>query len=260
MSYKNILGVQVTNSLKGFVLPIVLLLVWWYLTVNELVNINFWVPPAAVIEAARAMLDEGVLWDNLSASLLRLAGGFACGAAAGLVLGLLLGLSCWADRLITPSFSAFRQISVFAWIPLISLSFGLGEPAKIFFVALVAFLPSVINTYEGIKSVPLNFIEVGRVYQFNPGLTLRRIILPAAAPSILMGLELSAIYAWLATIGSEYLMTGNGGIGAMMSAAQQNFMMDQIFVGIFVSGVVGFSVTAGLDGFRRHILRWQKSH
>lgn len=251
---------SVTAYLKGWWLPLSLLVIWWQLTANQLVNLNFWVPPEAVLQAAEQLWEDGLLWDHLTASVWRMAGGFAYGALAGLSLGLLLGLSNWADRLLTPTFSAFRQISVFAWIPLISLSFGLGEASKIFFIALVAFLPVVVNTYEGIKSVPVNLLEVGRVYQFNPGLTIRRIVLPAAAPSILMGLELSGIYAWLATIGAEYLLTSNGGIGAMMSSAQQTFMMDQVFVGIILSGLVGFSVTAGLDGLRRYVLRWKKSH
>lgn len=142
---------SVTAYLKGWWLPLSLLVIWWQLTANQLVNLNFWVPPAAVLQAAEQLWEDGLLWGHLTASVWRMAGGFAYGALAGLSLGLLLGLSNWADRLLTPTFSAFRQISVFAWIPLISLSFGLGEASKIFFIALVAFLPVVVNTYEGIK-------------------------------------------------------------------------------------------------------------
>jgi sulfonate transport system permease protein len=244
--------------LKGLFLPAFLIAVWWSLTTLNLVNQNFIVSPKAVIDAAVLMHEDGILWPNLQASLVRLALGGLVGSVAGISFGLLLSFSKIVDRLTSPAFGAFKQISVFAWIPLISLTFGLGEPAKIFFIALVAFFPAVVNTYEGIKSVPKGFIEVGKVYQFSLWLSIRRILLPAAAPSILMGVELAAIYAWLGTIGSEYLLSGTGGIGAMMSSAQQLFMMDQIFVGIFISGGIGFLLTALMHSLRTRILHWQK--
>jgi sulfonate transport system permease protein len=246
------------NWFRGLYVPAFLLAAWWAASSLHLVNENFIVSPKAVFDAAILMHQDGILWSNLAASLSRLAAGGVIGAAVGVLFGLAVGFSRLLDRLASPLFNAFKQISEFAWIPLISLAFGLGEPAKIFFIALVAFFPSAVNTYQGIKSVPIHFLEVGKVYQFSTWLSIRRILLPAAAPSILMGLELSAIYAWLATIGSEYLLSSVGGIGAMMNSAQQMFMMDQIFVGIFISGLIGFLVTAFMQTLRTRILHWQK--
>lgn len=251
---------RLPDWLKGLLLPGILIAFWWSSTAMNWVNQNFIASPSAVIDAFIAMHREGLLWTNLMLSLSRLLWGGLAGALTGIGFGLLLGLSSRLDRLTTPTFSALRQISVFAWIPLISLGFGLGEAAKIFFVALVAFFPAAVNTYEGVKSVPAGFLEVGKIYRFNAGLLIRRILLPSAAPSILMGLELSAIYAWLATIGSEYLLSGTGGIGAMMSSAQQMFMMDQVFVGILISGIIGFGVTSAMHSLRSHLLGWQKKN
>lgn len=258
--YSTTHSVTLPNWFKGLYIPLLLIAAWWSSTSLHLVNENFIVSPKAVFDAAILMHQDGILWSNLTASLSRLAVGGMIGALIGVIFGLSVGFSKLLDRLVSPIFNAFKQISEFAWIPLISLAFGLGEPAKVFFIALVAFFPSAVNTYQGIKNVPVGFLEVGKIYQFNIWLLIRRILLPAAAPSILMGLELSAIYAWLATIGSEYLLSGIGGIGAMMSSAQQMFMMDQVFVGIFISGLIGFLVTAFMQTLRNRILHWQRKY
>ena len=107
----------------------------------------------------------------------------AIGSAIGLVFGVLLGGSRWFDRLVGPSFHTLKQISLFAWIPMLSMWFGLGDGAKIAFVAMAAFFPVVLNTFEGIRSVPRESIEVARVFDFSPWQLLTRVIAPSAAPA-----------------------------------------------------------------------------
>ncbi len=141
-----------------------------------------------------------------------------------------------------PSFHTVKQISLFAWIPLISVWFGLGDAAKVAFLSLAAFFPVVLNTFEGIRAVPADLLEVARVLRFTRTQVLWRVVLPSAAPSIFAGIHLGLIYAWLATLGAEYLLVSGQGIGNTMTDGRENFWMDLVIFGVIVVGLVGFTL------------------
>jgi sulfonate transport system permease protein len=105
----------------------------------------------------------------------------------------------------------FKQISLFAWIPLISVWFGLGDVAKVVFLSLAALVPVVVNTCDGLRNVPPSLLEVARVYRFTRWQTIVGVMLPAALPSIFTGIYLALVYSWLATIGAEYLLVSGRG-------------------------------------------------
>ena len=94
-----------------------------------------------------------------------------------------LGFSRLATRMIGPSFDTFKQISLFAWIPLISVWFGLGDAAKVVFLSLAALLPVTAHTCDGIHAVPRAYIEVARAFRYSRWQLIRAVILPAALPS-----------------------------------------------------------------------------
>ena len=117
-----------------------------------------------MLATAVEQISGGKLWRALGASLAREFTGFAIGTLAGLLLGAALGVSRIFNRLARPSFNTFKQISLFAWIPLISVWFGLGDTAKVAFLSLAALVPVVVNTCDGISQTPPALLEVARVY------------------------------------------------------------------------------------------------
>ena len=117
------------SSLRGFVLPAALLLLWWLAVELKWSTSPILVSPVAVWDRAVAQVASGELWAALSASLWRDAQGFVIGTLAGLLFGSLLGASRWFEKLLGPSFHTLKQISLFAWIPLLSVWFGLGDSA-----------------------------------------------------------------------------------------------------------------------------------
>jgi sulfonate transport system permease protein len=135
--------------------------------------------------------------------------------------------------------------------------FGLGEAAKVTFIALVALFPVVVNTYEGIKSVAPEYVEVAKVFAFSRWRLLQRVVLPAATPSIITGIELAVIYAWLATIGAEYLMTTTAGVGSLLLEGREQFRMDIVLLGILATGLVGWLLSSGTRGIGAYLLRWR---
>ena len=132
-----------------------------------------------------------------------------------------------------------RQIAIFAWVPLLTAWFGLGELSKWAFVALAAFFPLFIATQRSVATLSPLLREAAQVMRLSLWQRVRVLVLPGAAPGIFAGLRLSLIYAWLGTIGAEYFMPSNGGIGSLMIGAQQLLRMDTIFSGMLLVGLTG---------------------
>jgi sulfonate transport system permease protein len=241
---------------RGLVLPAAAVALWWALSSLDLVNSALLVSPGKVLATAVDQVVSGRLWRALSASLAREATGFVIGTVLGLLLGALLGLSTLASRIVGASFNTFKQISLFAWIPLISVWFGLGDVAKVVFLSLAALVPVVVNTCDGIRTTPPGLLEVARVYGYTRWQTITQVVLPAALPSIFTGVYLALIYSWLATIGAEYLLVAGRGIGNTLIEGSEHFQMDLVIFGMFVIGLVGWSMNAAARVIERRLARW----
>jgi len=241
---------------RGLVLPVAAVGLWWLLALLDVVNSALLVSPFKVIGTMIDQVMSGRLWRALSASLAREAAGFLIGTVSGLVLGALLGLWPLFNRIVGPSFNTFKQISLFAWIPLISVWFGLGDVAKVVFLSLAALVPVVVNTCDGIRTTPVGLLEVARVYGFTRWQIVTQVVLPAALPSIFTGVYLALIYSWLATIGAEYLLVAGRGIGNTLIEGSEHFQMDLVIFGMFVIGLVGWLMNASARALERRLARW----
>lgn len=246
-------GIQ-TRWLRGLVLPVVLLILWEAAARTGLANPQFLPPLEKVGATALRELLSGELIYDLAVSLRRDLLGFVIGSAVGAVIGLLLGLSPIADRIVTPWFNGLKQIALLAWIPLIAIWFGFDEAAKVVFIALAAAIPVILNFVEGVRSTSAKHVEVGDVFRFSRWQAIRLIYLPSAVPSILTGLHLALIYAWLATIGAEYFMAAGPGIGGLIIAGRERFEMDLVMLGIVVLGTVGFTIDRAATALERRLL------
>ncbi|MGM9487902.1 ABC transporter permease [Ideonella sp. YS5] len=243
---------------RPWVLPLALLAAWWLLTSFGGVDTRLIVPPQAVWHAAVQALSDPLLWQGVGYSVGRDLAGFVLGALGGVSLGALLGASRLADRLIGPSFHALRQVSLFAWLPLLSTWLGYGEPAKLVFIALSTLYPVALGTFDGVRGISLAHAEVARVYAFTRSQWLFRLILPAAAPQVATGLTLGLVYAWVATIGSEFLLANWGnGLGNIVIKGRAAFNVELILVGMLAIGLVGSLLSAAAARLEAHALRWR---
>ncbi|WP_328822761.1 ABC transporter permease [Pseudomonas sp. S31] len=224
---------------QSLLLPLALLGLWQASNSFGWIDSNILTAPLDVLRSLLEGLHDGSLPEALLLSLQRTLAGLFLGASAGLLVGLLLGLSPIAERLFGPSLSALRQVALFAWVPLLTAWFGLGEGAKLVFVGLAAFFPLLIATQRGIAGLSPQLGEAARTLRLSLWQRLRLLVLPGAAPAIFAGLRLSLIYAWLGTIGAEYFMPSDGGIASLMLGAQQLFRMDQVMAAMLLIGLVG---------------------
>jgi sulfonate transport system permease protein len=256
-------GEQLRNSLsrgwQGLLLPTALLALWQAANSLGWVDANILSSPLEVLHSLFAGLQDGSLPEALRLSLQRTLAGLLLGGIAGFGLGLLLGLSVTAERLLGPSLSALRQVALFAWVPLLTAWFGLGEGAKLVFVGLAAFFPLLIATQRGVASLSPQLGEAAQALRLDLPHRLRLLVLPGAAPAIFAGLRLSLIYAWLGTIGAEYFMPSDGGIASLMIGAQQLFRMDQVMAAMLLIGLVGALLGHLGQRLESHATRWRSA-
>lgn len=245
------------QRLQPWLLPLALLAVWQWASTEQWVDANILPSPLAVLATTFDGLLDGSLLGGLGLSLKRTLGGLLLGASLGLGLGLLLGLSRLSERLLGPTLAAIRQIAIFAWVPLLTAWFGLGELAKWVFVALAAFFPLFIATQRSVAQLSPHLAEAAQALRLGLWQRLRRLVLPGAAPGIFAGLRVSLIYAWLGTIGAEYFMPSNGGIGSQMISAQQLLRMDLIMAGMLLVGITGALINALGQRLERYATRWR---
>lgn len=242
---------------QALVVPFVIVVLWQLVVGLEWANPQFLPPVSAVAEQGQRLISNGELWEGLKASLFRDLLGLSIGSVLGISLGIVLGVSRLADRLFLPSLNTLKQISPFALIPLLSFWFGLKEPAKIAFIVLTCIFPIALNTYQGVRGVAAEYIEVSRVYRFTSWQLLRRVILPAAAPGIFAGLHLGVFFSWLGTVGAEYFFAAGAGVGNIIIDGRNASKMDLVLFGTLVIGLTGYALNLVLALVERRVLRWR---
>src|SRR5262245_62416849 len=114
----------------------------------------------------RGGLDKGLFW-HLSASLKRVALGYALASLVGIALGTLVGQSTWAMRGLDLIFQVLRTVPPLAWLPLSLAAFRDGQPSAIFVIFITAIWPIIINTAVGIRNIPQDYRNVARVLRLN---------------------------------------------------------------------------------------------
>ncbi|KQU90756.1 MULTISPECIES: nitrate ABC transporter permease [Ensifer] len=183
-------------------------------------------------------VDQGLFW-HISASLQRVAIGYALAAVVGIALGALVGQSALAMRGLDPIFQVLRTVPPLAWLPLSLAAFQDGTPSAIFVIFITAIWPIIINTAVGIRNIPQDYQNVAKVLRLNAFEYFGKIMLPAAAPYIFTGLRIGIGLSWLAIVAAEMLI-GGVGIGFFIWDAWNSSLISDIIVALIYVGIVGF--------------------
>jgi sulfonate transport system permease protein len=242
----------------GLILPAAILLSWqlatgWLHWVKPVFLPSPWIVVTSFYDM---LVNQGLLTDiRVSANVVLQ--GFILGSIVGVGIGILSGLSKTVERFLGPTLNSLRQVPPLAWLPLIVLWIGMGTVAKDILIAKVVFFPVFLNTLQGIRGVSKEHIEVARIFEYKRWRLLRKVILPAAAPSIFVGLRYGAGLAWAFVIAAE-MLGGRYGLGYLLMRSQDLLLTDQLFVVIVIIGGVGFAVDVVLRKVEGHLLRWKK--
>jgi ABC-type nitrate/sulfonate/bicarbonate transport system permease component len=169
--------------------------------------------------------------------------GWVLGSGIGLAAGLALGLSRALWRSTMATFEVLRALPAIAFVPAAVLLFGFSMKMEIIVVAYVAIWPPLINTIDGVRSVSPLHVEVGRMLRLSPIERIRKIALPTAASSIIVGLRLSLALSLALAVVAE--MIGNpAGVGYALVMQQQALEPRNVFAYIVVIGALGIGLNA----------------
>jgi ABC-type nitrate/sulfonate/bicarbonate transport system permease component len=186
-----------------------------------------------------------LLQEHLLASFQRFGLGFLLAVAVGIPLGLLMAWFKWIDRIVSPAFEAVRFVAPIAWVPFAALWFGTGIGGPVLIIFMGAFAPVLINTYRGAKQVDRKYIEAAQMLGASAWRSMTEVLLPAAVPSIVAGLRISAGLGWQSLVGAELIVAASG-VGNMMVKGQAAVSTTTVMSGMVAIGIVGLLIDVAL--------------
>lgn len=235
---------------------------WYAATLQQWIAPVYFPTPEEVGKAFRQIALQGYadgrLHEHVLHSCKLVLYGFAAAVSIGVPLGMLMGWSRRAEALINPTFLLLRPIPPLAWIPLAIVWLGLGDAAKVLVIWIAAFVPAVINSYAGVRSIEPFLIEAARSLGATRTMMLREVLLPGALPLIYTGLRLSLQACWTTLVAGE-LIGAIQGLGHLLYQAGLDLYPAMILVGMVAVAAAGAVMTAMLDWSERRSMPWRAS-
>jgi ABC-type nitrate/sulfonate/bicarbonate transport system permease component len=236
--------------------PLGLLILWEVAARFGFIDTRFFPAPSNILTLLVKMLQSGELLTHTYMSLQRLLWGTLIGGMPALVLGVVMGLNRPIRAIFDPLIAATYPIPKSSILPLALLIFGLGEPSKIFMVAIGVFFPVAINATTGVLEINKIYLDVGRNYKASRWNTFWTIALPGALPVIMTGFKLG-IGIGLILIAVAEMIGAKSGLGYLIWSAWETFAVEQMYVGLFMIALIGFVLTVLLNELERLIIPWK---
>jgi len=237
---------------------VIALLIGWELLARSGAFTTFLLPPLSlVLERVWDDVTSGALVVNLGLTLYRAAVGFAVAAIGGIILGVLIARIPVVNWFFDPIVSVGFPMPKIAFLPVFMLWFGLYDVSKISMVIFDSIFPVIAATVAGTQAVENQLVWSARSLGAKDRAVLWEIVMPAALPQILTGLQIALPIALIVTIVCEMLMGGEGLGGAMIQSSR---FADSpgVFAGIFEIAIAGWAVIKGQEWVRRKLLVWHQ--
>ena len=189
---------------------------------------------------------------QLAYSVGRVAIGYLLAALVAIPVGFLIGMSPLVYRALDPFIQVLKPISPLAWMPLALFTLKDSAISAIFVIFICSIWPMLINTAFGVAAVRKEWLNVARTLEVGPIRKAFRVILPAAAPTIMTGMRISIGIAWLVIVAAEMLVGGTG-IGYFVWNEWNNLSIANIISGILAIGLVGMMLDLALARLTRAV-------
>lgn len=243
------------SALVGFA---ILLAVWWAASAMFVVRAVILPSPAAVFQALADMILSGSLAEDIETSLVELLWGFLIGALAGLVTGVAIARSRELQAFAEPILETFRFIVPFSLVPLVIVWFGVTLTGKVLVVAYACYFVMVVNTEAAIRGVDPLIMKAAAILGLTGWRLLLTVVLPAALPRVLTGLQVALAYAWVSVIAAEYV-GANAGLGYLITNAQSGLETAKMMAGMIVIGGLGLAFSRAIALLRRVLVPYMTS-
>ena len=195
--------------------------------------------------------DKGIAI-QLAYSLARVGLGFLLACVVAVPLGFVIGMSPLLHKAFDPFIQVLKPISPLAWMPLALYTIKDSSVSGIFVIFICSVWPMLLNTAFGVASVKREWLNVASTLEVKPLRRAFRVILPAAAPTILTGMRISMSIAWLVIVAAEMLVGGTG-IGYFVWNEWNNLSLTNVIFAILLIGVVGMLLDQAFAGLQRKV-------
>jgi len=223
-----------------------LLIAAWWLVVMETQSVIF-PTPWQVVTGTGELMQNGVLWEHIGASLFRVGSGFLLAVAFAVPLGLWMGWVRGAFTTLNPIFQMLRPISPIAWIPIAILWFGVGNASPIFLIFISSVFPMVVQTTSGVHTIERRYLRAAANFGVSRATLFRRVVIPAALPQIIVGMRIGLGVAWLVVVAAEMIALRSGLGFLIIDSRNAGNRYDLVIAAMIIIGLIGLL----LDGLMR---------
>lgn len=244
---------QPINGLLGICLALGL---WELLSATGAVSSFFISSPVGVAHSLATYVQGPSAWLDVKTSGEEFLLGYLVAILVGIPGGAALGWSHVLREFVDPMLNYFYATPLIAIAPLFIVWFGIGLLSHVAIVFLLAFFPVIINTSIGVRTVDRSLIDMGRAFGASQLKVFLWIVIPAAVPSILTGLRLSAGVGLVGMVVAEFV-AASAGVGFMINSASQNLDAGAVFAGVFIIAGFGVVLIGGLKLLESHFDRWR---
>ena len=248
----NRLGVVLTQI--GILAAILAL---WQFAVTD-ASLPYFSRPSLIAVKLYELLTHQDIYRHISVTLAEITMGYALGAVIGLSLGFILGRSQFLSAALQPYIIGLYSIPKIALAPVFIVWLGLGIASKVAVVFVASFFLVFFNTYSGLISINEELVRLARLMGASWPQTVTRVILPAAAPQIFLGLRTAVPYAVIGAVIGEYIGSGEG-LGYFILYASQTYDAAALFAGIIILVAIVFLANFGLTWLEGRVIRWRKA-
>jgi NitT/TauT family transport system permease protein len=232
-----------------------LAVLWYAATAAGLVRPLFLPSPGQVINRLAELWRSGQLTADVSISIYRITLGFFISTVLALPVGVLIGCYRVWEAAIEPFVDFIRYMPVVAFVPLTILWTGTGDSQKFLIIFIGTFFQQVLLVMDNVKSVPREFINLGRTLQMPEWRILQRIVLPSSMPAIWDSMRISLGWAWTWLVVAE-LVAATSGLGYRITTAQRFFQTDLIFGYLLILGMLGLATDQIMKYAGRRLFRY----
>ena len=234
-----------------------LILGTWQFAVSD-ATLPYFSRPTIVAAKLLELLSQPQIYRHISVTLTEIAIGYALGAGFGLSLGFILGRSPFLSAALQPYIIGLYSIPKIALAPVFIVWLGLGMASKVAVVFLASFFLIFFNTYSGLLAINEELVRLARLMGATWQQTVCRVIIPAAAHQIFLGLRIAVPYAVIGAVIGEYIGSHEG-LGYFILYASQTYDAPALFSGIIILVAIVFVANFCLNLLEGYVIRWRKA-
>jgi NitT/TauT family transport system permease protein len=231
------------------------LIAWELVSATGSVPAQFLPTPRSVVQAGVEMARNGTLATDTWASVRRVLIGFGLSVAVSAPLGLLMGAFTAGRALFEPVVGLLRYLPASAFIPLLTIWLGIGEPSKVMLLFIGTVFFNTLMIADAVRQVPSGLIDVSYTLGARRGEVLRKVVVPHALPGMIDAVRVNAAAAWNFVVVAE-LINSEEGLGYRIARSQRFLASDRIFAILVVIAVIGLAVDVLLRVLRDRVGRW----